>query len=54
MKISEVVADLLQLQAEHGDVEVCAYSYGDIEDAPVSEPVVRTPKKGPAYVLVEP
>lgn len=54
MRISQVVEDLLRLQAEHGDLEVMAYSYGDIEDAPVSEPVVRTPKKGPAYVLVEP
>ncbi|MEW2568306.1 hypothetical protein [Streptomyces sp. NPDC047070] len=54
MKISEVIADLLQLQAEHGDLEVQAYSYGDIEDGPVAEPLVRTPKKGPAYVLIEP
>lgn len=54
MRISQVVEDLLRVQAESGDLEVRAYSYGDIEDAPVTEPVVRTPKQGPAYVLVEP
>lgn len=54
MKISELVADLLRIQAENGDLEVQSYSYGDIEDAPVAEPTVRTPKRGPSYVLVEP
>lgn len=52
MKISEVVADLLRVQAEHGDLEVEAYSYGDY--APVSEPVVRTPREGEPFVLIEP
>lgn len=52
--ISQVVADLLRLQAEHGDLEVQAYSYSDCTHMPVGEPTVVTPRKGPAYVLVEP
>lgn len=52
--ISQVVADLLRLQAEHGDLEVQAYSYSDCTHMPVGEPIVVTPRKGPAYVLVEP
>lgn len=54
MKISEVVADLLRVQAEHGDLEVQAYSYSDWNHMPVGEPTVHTPRKGPAFVLVEP
>jgi len=54
VKISQLVTDLDRLLAEHGDLEVRAYSYGDIADAAVAEPIVRTPRTGPAYVLVEP
>jgi hypothetical protein len=54
VKISELIADLTRIQAENGDLEVQAYSYGDIEDAPVAEPTVHTPRRGPSYVLVEP
>lgn len=54
MKISELVADLLRIQAENGDLEVQAYSYGDIDNMPVAEPSVRKDRTGPSYVLVEP
>ncbi len=54
MTISEVVADLLRIQAEHGDIEVQAYCYADIAYAPVDEPSVRTPRNGPPVVLIEP
>lgn len=54
MKISELVVDLLRVQAERGDLEVQAYSYGDIDYAPVCEPAVHTPKRGDPFVLVEP
>ncbi|MFD3848192.1 hypothetical protein ACFWVB_20165 [Streptomyces microflavus] len=54
MRISEVVADLLRLQAKHGDLEVRAYSYAEIDDSPVAEPAVHAPGVGPAYVLIEP
>lgn len=54
MKISELVADLLRLQAENGDLEVQAYSYGDISYMPVAEPTVHQDRTGPSYVLVEP
>ena len=54
MKISELVADLLRIQDEDGDLEVQAYSYGDIEYGPVAEPTVHAPRKGPSFVLIEP
>lgn len=54
MRISQVVEGLLRIQAEHGDVEVEAYSYGDIVTMPAEEPTVHTSGTGLTYVLIEP
>lgn len=52
MRISELVAHLEALRAEHGDLEVRAYAYGDIDPYPATARVER-PRQGPAFVLVE-
>jgi hypothetical protein len=54
VRISELIADLLRIQAENGDLVVQAYSYGDISNMPVAEPTVHQDRVGPSYVLVEP
>lgn len=54
MKISQVIEDLLRVQEEHGDLEVNAYSYGDIVAMPVAETAVHKSTTGLAYVLIEP
>ncbi|WP_406840854.1 hypothetical protein ACICHK_39975 [Streptomyces sp. AHU1] len=53
MRISQLVEELRRVQAEHCDLDVEAYRYGDITPAPVNTSTVRTPKTGPPFVLVE-
>lgn len=53
MKISQVVAELLEIQDEHGDLEVEAYSYGEIDRYPAA-PTVCAAASGPPVALIEP
>lgn len=59
MKISELIAQLQDIKAAEGDIEVHAYGYGDIEDAPISEPEIvdpaawTKPRRMPKYIRLE-
>lgn len=52
MRISETIERLQALLAEHGDLEVRAYGYGDI-DCHLAGPVLRRERSGDTFVLFE-
>ncbi|WP_330435914.1 hypothetical protein OIC43_37320 [Streptomyces sp. NBC_00825] len=52
MRITETIEQLRMLLAEHGDLEVRAYAYGDITCHP-AVPVLQHEEFGGVYVLIE-
>lgn len=54
MRISEVVELLQAVGERHGDLEVRAFTYGDIDTFPVTEVTTDADASGPVYVLIRP
>ncbi|WP_371095064.1 hypothetical protein [Streptomyces sanglieri] len=52
MRISKTIEQLQALLAEHGDLEVRAYAYGDIDCHP-AVPVLWHERSGGTFVLIE-
>lgn len=53
MRISELVERLEEIQAEHGDLTVQAYAYGDITCMPIDPPTVERNRADGDFVMVQ-
>ncbi|MEU6847454.1 hypothetical protein ABZ930_36900 [Streptomyces sp. NPDC046716] len=51
MRITEIVESLETIRSEHGDIEVVAYAYGDIDHHPAA-PCANRNRVGP-FVLIK-
>ncbi|MEU2487027.1 hypothetical protein ABZ593_20765 [Streptomyces sp. NPDC012617] len=54
MKVSEVIAHLHRVWEEHGDLEVQAYNYSDIDTSAVETPEVVSDRRGSRHVVLRP
>lgn len=54
MLISEVIACLVRVQEEHGDLVVEGYNYSDCDTGLVEPPEVETDRHGRTYVVLRP